>query len=151
MKKTKFILSQILPNLGFWVICLMMLTNISQTSAQTQGPLPSFKPRAEVIDIVNEEIQLTMNHIMTVYGTNPNNRPIGDPTYDRLMKKIEAVKVLMEMLSNPDHSIEASVTSAYPMLAYPYGPGLQQVVNLNGFYEGNWPPEFRAIVDKIKS
>ena len=61
------------------------------------------------------------------------------------------VKVLMEMLSNPAHSIEASVTSSYPILAYPYGPGLQQVVNLNGFYEGNWPPEFRAIVDKIKS
>ncbi len=49
-----------------------------------------------------------MNHIMTVYGTNPNNRPIGDPTYDRLMKKIEAVKVVSADVTTVNISLEES-------------------------------------------
>lgn len=150
MKKTKFILSRLLPGLGFWVFCLMLFSSDIQVNAQTSSPLPQFKPRAEVMNIVNLELETTLNAIKG-YGTDPANRPVGNPAYDRLVTKYEAVKSLMDFLGYQDMSVEQCVTSIYPMLAPPRsGGGVQQVVNLEGFQTGNWPADFRDLVNKIK-
>jgi hypothetical protein len=147
MKKTKFILSRLLSGLGFWVFCLMMFSNVNSASAQVSGPLPSFKPRSEALVIVNFELEQIMDQIRT-YGTT--NRPQGNPAYDRLMKLLEAYKGVMDLLNNPENSVEGAVTSVYPILAVP-NPNSSSMVNLNGFHSGNWPSDFADLVNKLKS
>jgi len=87
MKRTKSLIPHFVSGLGYWLsFMVFILFFSSQANAQTNNPLPTFKPRQEVIQLVQQEIALIEPQI-AAYGQNP---PMSDPSFIRLANLFKA-------------------------------------------------------------
>ncbi|MBK7302743.1 MAG: hypothetical protein IPI90_05720 [Saprospiraceae bacterium] len=147
MKRTKSLIPRFVSGLGYWLSFMaFMLFFSNQTNAQTNNPLPTFKPRQEVILIVKQEIALIEPQVVA-YGQTP---PMSDPSFIRLANLYKAYLLIDDMLTNPDVTVSSAVGTAYTVINTPDPNSSAAIASIGGYYSKQWPSDYVDLVNKLK-
>jgi len=147
MKRTKSLIPHFVSGLGYWLsFMVFILFFSSQANAQTNNPLPTFKPRQEVIQLVQQEIALIEPQI-GAYGQNP---PMSDPSFIRLANLFKAYLLIDDMLANPDVTVSSAVGTAYTVINKADPNSSTAIASIGGYYTKQWPSDYVDLVNKLK-
>ena len=147
MKKTNFLILKFDSSLRYFLFAIFFLCfqYTGSLMAQTNIPYPTLKSKADAFTSVeNAYKQLTIDF----KNSFPSPMP-GNPTYDSFTKKMKAYSLLLNFLQDNGMTIKQALNSVYSAATIDETTNLI-VLHFSTRYSGNWPSEFREIVNTVK-